>query len=373
VLKFRINLERTSEDEDYPKGPVFHRWLPNGYEDAIELKTTEPSASLKVWFERFGIMSKYSDGDCIEYEYRKKDFDPTLIPKQSSLVAGPLFGRLEFDISDEQVTLLRRNEIMNENYIKLGKKVIGLLAPPTSKFINVLRINFGQYWIKEMEEFDFRANKSASRGCSLAGYCSFMGLKWSLDGEDWKPFEPGEKIIGTLRAVKLDQKKYMQLLTREDWKNISEVTYGEEYPVALDTFMEFVEFLDKGLLNQAIINGITSLEVAINSFIRSGLQGSSREAFGDVKKEGLKQKIIILGAGLQLSPTDIEGILQVYDWRNDLVHEGLPPEIDVFQKKAKLEIVKKIIALLLGNKFKFPSLTYAKENIHVLSEDKWQY
>lgn len=375
VLKFSIKLEREFDKENYPEGPVFHRWLPDGQIDAIMLKD-DPDISLKVWFERFGTTAKDWDGDYIKFEYGKKDFEPTIIPKQSSLIAGPLRGRLEISVSEEQLQSL----IANDNYIKLGKKVVGLLVPPISKFINVLRINFGQYWIKELEKYDFNTNQSALYGRSLAYYCHSMALEWSVDEKDWKPFEPGKFIPSTLAAVMIDKKEYLEFITRDDWKNISKIRYKEEYSVAQDMLMEFSELLDKDLLNRAIINGITSLEVAINSFMKNELKGSN--AFSEVKEGSLIKKIIILGTGLHLAPTDIEGILQVYKWRNDLVHEGLTPEkapskgepeITTSQKKTKLELVRKMIVLLLGNKFKFPSLAYATRNIRVLSEDKWQY
>lgn len=379
VLKFSIELEREFDKENYPEGPVFHRWLPDGQIDAIMLKD-DPDISLKVWFERFGITAKDWDGDYIKFEYGKKDFEPTIIPKQSSLIAGPLRGRLEISVSEEQLQSLITNDKENENYIQLGKKVVRLLVLPISEFINILRINFGQYWIKELEKYDFSTNQSALYGRSLASYCNFIGLYWSVDEKDWKLFEPGKRMPGILAAVMTDNKKYLEFITKEDWKNISEIRYKEEYSVAQDMLMEFSELLDKDLLNQAIINGITSLEVAINSFMKNELKGSN--AFSEVKEGSLIKKIIILGTGLHLAPTDIEGILQVYRWRNDLVHEGLTPEkalskgkpeITTSQKKTKLELVRKMIVLLLGNKFKFPSLAYATRNTHVLSEDKWQY
>ena len=60
LLKFGIILESDRLLSDV-KGPLFHRWLPDGRQDSIVLATKDPNTKLEVWFERRG----YADGNFI--------------------------------------------------------------------------------------------------------------------------------------------------------------------------------------------------------------------------------------------------------------------------------------------------------------------
>ena len=67
------------------EGPRFHRWLPNGESDALVLKTDDPAADLRVWFERQGRM----DGAFFQFAHKEQSFDPAVITRQGVLEAGP--------------------------------------------------------------------------------------------------------------------------------------------------------------------------------------------------------------------------------------------------------------------------------------------
>jgi hypothetical protein len=57
LIQVGINLEDYRIPEYIrPNGPYFHRWLPNGEEDAIQLETGDSNSNLRVWFKRRGVI-----------------------------------------------------------------------------------------------------------------------------------------------------------------------------------------------------------------------------------------------------------------------------------------------------------------------------
>lgn len=66
ILTLRVSLEGLESD---CHGAVFHRWLPDGKNDAIELDVDDPNGKLKVWFERCG----YTGDEKIIFDERKRD------------------------------------------------------------------------------------------------------------------------------------------------------------------------------------------------------------------------------------------------------------------------------------------------------------
>ena len=94
LLKFKINLEEhNGSTYSKHKGPLFHRWLPDGEKDAIILDTGDTNAELRVWFERFGCIRK--DGNFITYDYERREVDADIMLKQAVLEAGPIMGLLK--------------------------------------------------------------------------------------------------------------------------------------------------------------------------------------------------------------------------------------------------------------------------------------
>src|SRR5947209_19407465 len=81
------------------RGPMFHRWLPDGEADAISLQTADsPKSDLSVWFERRG----YMDGNRIKYDHERHEIDAAKTPWNGSLCGGYLTGLLVlYGLSEE--------------------------------------------------------------------------------------------------------------------------------------------------------------------------------------------------------------------------------------------------------------------------------
>jgi hypothetical protein len=145
-LKFAIHLENYNIDFG-PKGPLTHRWMPNGQSDAIDLDVGNSDYILKVWFERRGYVR---DG-MIEFDYKRKEVEPAIIPKQVVLEAGPMTGSFTIkDVSDVELEAVKGNKEGDPNYISLGKRIVSIIQPPVSNLLRILRIQYGQYWLREI-------------------------------------------------------------------------------------------------------------------------------------------------------------------------------------------------------------------------------
>src|SRR6266566_10066735 len=216
LLRFRIDFWRadgtfTPEHE----WPVFHRWLPDGEKDALSFDMKDPNITLKIWFERWGVV----ESDFIKYRGEKREFDPAIIPTQGYLVAGPLFGLLTIDnIPDENADPLLENKNSDQSYINLGKRVVqDLICPQVSRFIKILRIKYGQYWLQQFEGWDARV-------VDIGTYCrDTLRLQWSLDeGRTWSPFvpEPKERYF-RLEVTGPSVASLREYITEEDWKELA--------------------------------------------------------------------------------------------------------------------------------------------------------
>jgi len=350
LLKFKINLEEydvSTYSQHY--GPLFHRWLPDGEKDAIVLDTGDPNAELKVWFERLG----FKDKDFIEFDYTRREVDPETIPKQAILEAGPLMGLLKIQaLSEEESTPLRENKVGDARYVALGKKVVRLIHVPVARFLDVLRTNYGQYWIRGLEKWD-------SRKESLGRYCSSslkLNLEWSLDeGETWARFMPDEPTARLTVTMRMDR-SFREYLTKDDWQQLAKVS-REAYEPSLAAFLlaQAHQFLDQGNLKHALIEGVSALEVALEEFVRQKLDGDnslakSIQAFWQLPLPARLIPVVSTLGTARLE--DVELAAEAIDMRNKVVHDGWdPPE----RAQHKLSgFLNTVAALVAGPRFKFP-------------------
>jgi hypothetical protein len=365
-VRFGFNLEDYSVessgliDDGHHHGPLFHRWLPNGENDAIALNPSDPGADLKVWFERRGFVNK---NGFIEFDHNRKEVDDTLVLRQAVLDAGPLRGLLRLDnMPESQLTALQESRTGDKEYLAIGKRIVNLIYEPVSAFINVLRTNGGQYWISEIPRWD-------SRYQSLGSYLrQSMQSQWSSDsGKSWTNLVPDqlrdEIIVEASRG-------YREYLTKDDWNQLRAISEGAyRPPLASFLLMSAHRLLDQGKTKEAIIDAVTALEIALGELLRNKLKGHPvlHDKIQPFWKLPLPAQMISVAAVLGISGEDLECAVECIEVRNDVVHEGCNPPNGL--RTTVFKFLQIISALLPGPRFKFP---HSEHSNRMGSGEEWE-
>lgn len=283
-------------------------------------------------------------------------------------------------LSQEYITSLEQNQADDaRRYVALEKRVIKLFYPPVNRFLGILRTQYGQYWVPEIEKWDSR-KESASAYLNRFGY-----PQWSLDGgKTWESFRSGpiRLSVGALRK-KQDFREY---LTEEDWQEIASlVQQGWEPSPAASIMIEAVELFDRGYVRYAIIDAVTALEMAIGESFRQRLVSASEPTFtieelpfniqvavawsmGDGIEEQrfrdinqkvssifslkLSKRFAIMATVLNIPEGDRERTSRLIGIRNDIVHEGKEPPDNVRDDFSGL--LNAFALLLPDRKLRFP-------------------
>jgi hypothetical protein len=363
IFTLIVPLER-HDLEEYPRlhGPIFHRWLPDGEKDCILIKTKSRNLKILIWFERCGFVQ---DG-WIRFDYKKREIDTTILNRQAKLDAGPLRVRIELTgISIEDIRTLKKNKQGNENYKRIGKRLIKILNESVIPFINTLRFYYGQYWLQELTKWDSRVQ-------SLGSYFRRMNTKYSIDkGATWVDFIP-DKMEARGGFVVNVQSDFSSYLSKEDWKALNNIDLSEfSLTLAAELLQTAHQLKDEGNCKQAIIEGNTSLEVAISYLFKNRLSLSKvlKEEMQSFWQLPIGAQLIVISCLIEgLSDKDIENAISIVKIRNKIIHEGFTPKSD-FDTMKKIDSLFRVIAKLISNKpIKFPSAstgnTLFPENKH---------
>lgn len=356
-IKFRVNLWNFESEHS---GAIFHRWLPNGEKDAVKLISNDSKVNIRVWFERCG----YTEDNFIRYNEKRREVDPKIMTLQGCLYSGPLYGMLEMSkLPPEQIQAIRDSKKGDEIYINLTKKLVNeLIYLPVNEFIERVRNNFGQYWIRQLPKYD-------SRQYSLGYYAShILNMHWSLDDrKSWKVIDPDtpETVKATFYA--LPAPDYLQFLMEEDWKSISNLDCSNN---SSNQFLIRSHRLCKeGNLRLAFIEAVTALDLSIHEFIRKRafselLIKSSKAVFS---KKPLRTQLTILCSSFNTIPQDqIERSIKAIKLRNKIVHNGVNPSD---KNEPWLYALLNTVSYLSGNEVrKFPSKRFSKCSI---PESNW--
>lgn len=366
-LRFLVHL-KNHNIEFSPEGPLTHRWLPDGENDAISLDTGDSDFVLKVWFRRRGYVS----GSMIEYASDREEVDPLIIPKQGILEAGIMTGFLEVkNISTDKFTAVTSNLIGDANYVSLGKEIVKKIQPPIASFLRILRIQYGQYWLNDFLPFD-------SRSGSIGGYCSSLLMKWSLDGKtDWKNFIPDPPAIRFTSIVMRDYASYRNYITEEDWNQIKKEASKEYSPsFSMSILIKSWEYLDQGDLKRAILEGVTALELATGEYLRGklatlGLTVNDLGKFNEIRKRDKSMLVAALSG--QVSAAEIKSIDEIITIRNNIIHEGKDPPSNA--EKMLRDLINAISKLIENKDFRFPKANHgnALQDVAIWEQGKKDY
>jgi hypothetical protein len=346
LIRFQIDLEKEGAHEWFcPHGPLFHRWLPDGQRDAIKLNTGHPSATIRVWFERFGVtINRASETEEVVFVRDKREVDPAAMDRQGVLSAGPLFGELRLEkCDDDEMKAMTQAQLGAPPYMALAKRVLNTFILPTvSKFVRVLQLDFGQYWLRTPQAWDSRID-------SLSSYCGGLRMAWSLDeGETWMQFKPDESVS---RRTLSFPGGFHQYIRKGDWRGLNDLfNLAPAQSITLTLLLHSRQLLDTDNdIRLALVEGVTAAEVYIQeaqggdiAFIKATFPGF------DNMKASEQFALLALVAG-SIPHEQVKLACATWDYRNKVVHDGWSPNTkQVADLEKTLENLIVVLGSLLG-------------------------
>lgn len=352
-LKFAVVLEDfgmepySVADGKRHHGPLFHRWLPDGEKNAITLPTGDPQTTLQVWFDRTG----YVEAGRIKFDYERAEIDPELIPLQDILDAGPLRGMIKIEEpGDEILFALQQNVADGPPYSNFGRKIYRMVHPQLNRFLGILRANFGQYWINELSEW----NPSEQ---SLGTYFStIIQIKWGVDDAgEWRDFVP-ESTPAVSAPEEASSPEYGNYLAAADWDELQQAVGRDHVPsLAATTLVRTHRLIEEHALKQALVEGVTALEIAINEYVQARLQSNRflADRLPFFWNLSLTDRLVALATTLNVPLPEVEGTLKCVEMRNRMVHGNWEPPLSARTELQSL--LKTVGSLLPGPRFRFPA------------------
>lgn len=367
-MSFHLRLVRAFGAPPEVIGPLFHRFIPNGPNEAVFLTPEGDPHEIRVWFAR----SAKLNGGILEWDRHGSQFDESVMRRQAKLEGGPLYGAMLIDASDEEMeSLLRRPKALDEPfgqdagddppYVSLGKRVINVLQPRLANFISTLRNQYGQYWLEELPDCN-------SGQCTLGSYCSSVLslVWWDERTQDWRRFLPTNsgQII---RSKRLPGRGYAEYLTEDDWRRFQRSRCLTDVSTEVQLLGSATRALDSGEYRHAYIEVISALELVVaRRLTASGkLAKSAIQSFFDRATKNAQVAVVLLATGAADS-AEIEEVLAAIKVRNLVAHEGyLPSDAEAtalrsvmrtIQRLAGLEEIKSPV-LTLNNMLEGPQIT----------------
>ena len=247
-----------------------------------------------------------------------------------------------------------QKRIGNPEYIALGKTVVRVLQPALSNFLDILIINYGQYWIENLEPWD-------SRRQSLGTYCrSRLQLRWRIDeGEVWQDFRPDEPHI--MAEVMLPTNELFRMyLVPDDLQTIQgAIKVGYAPGLSERTLAKAHRILDQGQIRYAFVEAVTAAEIAIHDVIRTS--GSmSKDLIDHVQSFyglPLKAQLAVIASQVGgVTSDDLENAVSAIELRNDIVHEAADITYATENVGMLRALLRVVATLTTAPAFKFPHL-----------------
>jgi hypothetical protein len=332
-VEFALRLSEPLHDFK-PNGPRFHRWLPNGIQDAIELLRGPDGIRLIVWFERCGVTS--SNGSWIHFDEHKREVVPKVLARQGHVDGGPLFARLWLDVGDAELSALRERMAKHprtgppprpepSEVERISKHIYRLVFDPLSNFIDTLRVTFGQFWLEPIRPFDSRGRRS------IVEYVEreLGARQWSEDGTSWERYPGG---VSTLTLEARPTSDYRKFLTCDDWRSLGELAARQAKPsLGGQLLSRAVQLFGTEHTSEAFVQAAAGLELVVSEFIedRKNRGVDVRQMIPRFDNLKDRDQLAFCALLISIDPAKIALALRAIDIRNEVVHEGriLPCEL----------------------------------------------
>jgi hypothetical protein len=339
----------TDSTTGVPVGPMFNRWLPDGRADGVRLPVADARNEIKVWFER----RCYVQDGFLRYDAaRRNEFDLSVMRSQGRINAGYLFGEAAFvPVSEPELKSLDTDQRNGADYAAVGKRLLDFLVPSIAAFVNVLRLQYGQYWLRPILPWD-------SRQESLGNYCQGLQLKWkpTPSGSTWRDFRPTDLVIEGTGYVHgpLEYEKY---LTERDWRSLQQghgLAGGSS--LALEVVSDAQTLRRGGHVRAALVQSVSALEIAIGQFLSARKKETplAIDVVPRFKEIPLPEQLCLVGVLAKgIASATLDTALKAIETRNKIVHEGATPTVEEGHFVALFECVKRLVE---AEHLKFPNV-----------------
>lgn len=373
LVRFRVDLEPEQIDESFrPHGALFHRWLPDGPDDALKVPTGHPGTTIRYWFERLGFSNPGEDR--IYFARNRREVDERLMVRQAILDSGPLHGELRTESwSEDEHGVVTSGATGSAAYIAIAKRLVdGIVIPLTRRFIRVLQVDFGQYWLAQLHSRD-------SGSASLGAYCSHLQMCWRRDGTDdkWQNFLPTSRSYS---ATATNQSGFHHYLRPDDWRSmperVSSSAMDDDCSVELLLRSRLFEDLD-GDLSLALIEAATAGEVLVERVVRNYKKNSTvTDSMPGLAKLTASERFFIVArlcGGVEEARAALGA--RVWGLRNKVVHRGWrPSETEEAEARDALDALCLAMAQLLDRQSPrlvtaFPMNAWAEPDVWDKQED----
>ena len=325
-FQYRTNSFSQRNDTLEPFGPLFHKFLPACINNCVSNKNNE--YEIKLWFEPRGYID---DMGFFETDSSKETIDvENNIKRQAKVDAGYLIGQIDFfSIQTNTLTDLFSNVLIENEYMKLGKKVYDILYANVYDFVYIFKFNYGQYWLKLPEKWDSRKD-TLSRYFHSTFDLGFYNSEQNM----WYAFEPSKSRTSYSPPINLnsDDPFYKLYINQPEWEKIKKHFLTG---VTKSKTLEYLQYAHASYQSEnyskAYIEIVTALDLAIDEHFDK-LKANNKEIqnqlqrFTDLPLNAKFSNICLL---LNLcSEKEIEQSLDVIKTRNKIVHEGYVIEND---------------------------------------------
>ncbi len=324
---------------------TFRSWFPLENEDKIVISHSE--YDIELWF----------DDSCLHDSQRNEDL--SMRARRRNVLCKKIIVDVTIKkVSQELISFLKRNirtkveknEILEKEAQKLGELVYHLCSRTVNRLINYSRYIKGQYWLDELAEdkdriSDFNAQSNTKATDNIE------------DEESWFQWRPIH--YGTIYIPYQSDEEY---ISKEDWKFIKEFVNSENrIDFSLELLSRAKVLRSFGYGNNAVIDSIIALEIALNEFSKKPNREKLIEAGMSIEIElsSLDKTIAHLGFTASVNyllplilPKDLvnkdtfQSVNEIISIRQNIIHNG---QKKVHKDKFKLMSASEKLTKLLIN------------------------
>jgi len=339
-MKLRFIIDLQNSDYQFPKavnGLLFSRFLPDNIEDSIEINSVD--SKVKFWFERRGFHDEHG---FIVHNFSRQEIRNEIISRQGLIEGGPLFGEIELS-GVFPFALLGSDCEDKTELLRLVKSISKQISKETQKVLDILRYNFGQYWIIDNVDWD-------SRQYNLGYYCkNILNLTVFDDSASkWLELKPNESMA-TLTLNSIIPLNTSEYITEQNWIKLKDLISTNHTPsFAQRQLVKAFMTLDTKDIVKAFIDSVTVLEIALDQYYKAISDKSDKigKQLNRIRELGNREQLSIIFADRkEVLPKDLEDAIDAIEINNKIVHEGHKP---INEEVSKVRALLKLNSLIIN-------------------------